>query len=167
MKTLLIPVDHSESSEQLIHAAISHFPDMPLELVLVHPYSLPSKPTELVRKALTHCLDQKSLVLLNRLKDNIKDRYPVYPSIRVRTYCQFGSAQQVIEDHARAVCPDFIVMAEPRRSGIWSKLNPPLAVRLISRVEVPILTLPLRSLHRAAERLVLATRAIPMHPNSN
>ncbi len=162
MKTLLIPVNFSESPEQLIHAAINHFQEMPLEIALVHAYSLPHKPTELVRKALTHCLSQESLDKMKDLKQAILRRYTMFPSIQVRTYSEFGSVQQVVEDHARLICPDFVVLAEPARTGFWAKLNPPLATRLVNRVEVPVLTLPLRSLRRAEERFIPSNASIQM-----
>lgn len=160
MKTLLIPVDFTDSTEQLVHRAVSHFQQTPLTLVLVHAYNLPHRPTELVRSALTQCFDQDSLDRLEKLRTKILDRYRMFPAIRVETHSQFGSNSQVLEDCARNICPDFIVVAESPRDSRWAKLNPTLSARLVKRVEVPVLTLPLRSLRHPEDGFASSRHAM-------
>jgi glycine betaine transporter len=140
IKTILVPVDFSAYSQNIIDYASMIAAKFDATLILLHVIeSLRYSVTDTF-KVVEHRKGLQTLAtsLLRNLKDEMQAR-----KLTVKTRLVWGTASREILSEARREKPDLIVMGTHGRSGLPHAILGSVAEKIVRLSRVPVLTVPL------------------------
>jgi glycine betaine transporter len=140
IKTILVPVDFSAYSQNIIDYASMIAAKFDATLILLHVIeSLRYSVTDTF-KVVEHRKGLQTLAtsLLRNLKDEMQAR-----KLTVKTRLVWGTASREILSEARREKPDLIVMGTHGRSGLPHAILGSVAEKIVRLSQVPVLTVPL------------------------
>jgi universal stress protein A len=144
IKTILVPTDFSETSEDAIEVAVEFARRFSSEIVLFHVYQLPAYvfPDGLMPVApeLLQEVERSIASELDRLADRVAAR-----GVRVKHATSMGPTHTEIIRKLEAMKADLVVMGTHGRSGISHALMGSVAEKVVRKAPCPVLTVrPMR-----------------------
>ncbi len=142
MKTILIPTDFSETTENAVNYGLDMANHHKANVVLMHINQIPASTSEFGISAY-NVIDVKenSLELLNALKDKITQ---THPSIKAICCCtEIGSPEDLILNYAKENAVDIVVMGNSGYGSHFAKnLFGSTSVSVSKNISIPVIIVP-------------------------
>jgi nucleotide-binding universal stress UspA family protein len=155
MKSILVPIDFSSTSENALNYAAELAKRSKAKIVLLHVMHVPVITAEApvvmpdMNDIAKDCIKQ-----LRKLKRKVQTRYST--NLSVDCICQLGFAVDEIIDHASLMKADLIVMGMQGASFVSEKLIGSVTTSVIQRSKVPVLAIDQKVKFRSIRKVVLA-----------
>lgn len=142
MKHIILPVDFSDSTEQLVDYAISFAKDVQGKIHLIH-----VSPTDIGFVIGDMGYQYFPELEENEMKYELKElnrleQYIIAHDVETSHILKQGNAADIILGHAEEKKADYIVMGSHGRSGIYDVFVGSLTKDLTKRANVPVLVVP-------------------------
>ena len=142
MKTILIPTDFSETTENAVNYGLDMANDHKANVLLMHVNQIPASTTEFGISAYNVIdVKQNSLELLNSLKNKITQTHPSIKSISCFT--EIGSPSDLILSYSKENAVDIVIMGNSGYGSSFSKnLFGSTSVSVSKSINVPVIIVP-------------------------
>ncbi len=149
---VIIPTDFSDNAYKAIAYVYDNFKHEELEIALIHSIKQPATSSGVMLR-----LDDLMMKDAERdmalLMSRIEEKYGDNPEVIIR----HGYLKDWVEQVARVIAPDLIVMGTKGESDIASKLLGSVTESIIRTSKIPVLAIPASSQERPVSRVVIST----------
>lgn len=156
MRTLLVPVDNTDSSANAARYAADMALAIDGELHLLHVVRIPVMPAEAPVGYLFDQREKDGLALLKDLSKELTER--TRGQVTIHTWQVTGGVEYQIAECSRKLRPFAVVMGAPRNS-VWGAIGGSPAVDAARHLPYPVLVIPAGVAFRRIRRVVLAAEA--------
>jgi nucleotide-binding universal stress UspA family protein len=145
-KTILVPVDYSETSKQALQQAASLALTFKAKLVLLFAWAAPYADLPLSSEHLT--TEQKSIFDLVRRESEdtmigfIREVQAGFPDVEMQWFILSGDPRKVIVEQAEAQNADLVVMGSHGRTGAARIILGSVAEAVLRHASCPVMVVP-------------------------
>lgn len=156
MKTILVPVDFSETCDNALNYAVKFAQKAKAQLRLLNVYDYPIVSSEpLVWIPSTNELIREHLKRLESIREKICQQYG--EALGVECYCEPGTVIETINAFVEAHHTDLIIMGMQGGGFVSEKIIGSTTTSLMRKAACPVLGIPKRSKFESLRQVVLAT----------
>ena len=155
MKTILVPIDYSETAHNALQYAIGLAKFNKAKIVLLHAYQVPIPTTEMpVVLALPDDLEKENIARIKTLEKEISKQ--LNDEVKVEHLVRMGFAVDEIMTAAKEKKADLIVMGVTGQGKLGETLIGSNATWLIQKTHTPVLVVPQGAKFKKPEKIVWA-----------
>lgn len=142
MKTIILPVDFSETTDVLVDYTINFAKDINAKIFLIHiaPADIGFVIGDMGYQYFPEVEDNEMKYELNEL-NNLQTRI-IAQNLQAEHLLKQGTASDLILEYAKEKNADYIVMGSHGRSGIYDVFIGSLTKNITKRSEIPVLVVP-------------------------
>jgi nucleotide-binding universal stress UspA family protein len=157
MKTILVPVDFSDTSTNALAFALQLFKSSPLEVTVLHIYGVES--TALLMRNIDGVLEKDAKQNINELLNGVRNDYP---NVHFKTKIVKSDAVSTIVSMGNSGKYDFIVMGTKGASGLKEVFIGSIAGGVIAKTTAPVIVIPADYSFRPLKKIVFAVSNNPL-----
>jgi len=153
MKKILIPTDFSKTALIALEYAIEMTDKLEGELIVLNTYDVPYGGASTMVN-IDDLLRQESIEALNKLKIDIKERFP---DVNISYKLIAGPFLDIVTRFSKEIGSDLIVMGTTGANGIEGALFGSNTSNLLKNTNIPIITVPRNSKPKIPKSITIST----------
>lgn len=155
MKTILVPIDYSEASNNALYYAVELAKFSGAKIVLLHAYQVPIPTGEVPAMIISpEELEKENTARVKKIEKEVLKK--TSEKTKIEHIIRAGFVTDEILSVATERNPDLIVMGVKGESGVSRVLIGSNTVSVIKRTKIPVLAVPLNCKFKKVEKIVLA-----------